>query len=146
MIQTTNLEEIIEDYASQPYQTIIEKWDDGDGSYYVARILELPGCMIHGDTPEGAVRDLEGAKRDWLKTSLELKHEIPKPLSIQNYSGRILVRVPPTTHEDLVRMAELEGVSLNQYMNNVLAQAVGRDMERSRAKTRRRRKNVRKNE
>lgn len=146
MTQTKSIHNEVEQYASLPYQTVIEKWDDGDGPYYVAKILEFPGCMIHGDTPEEALRDLEGAKRDWLKTSLQLKHKIPRPLSTHSYSGRILVRVTPTTHEELVRIAELEGVSLNQYMNTVLAQAVGRDIERNRVKTRRRKRTVMKDE
>jgi RNA polymerase sigma-B factor len=39
-------------------------------------------------------------------------------------SGRILVRVPPPMHEELAQTAEREGVSLNQYVTNVLGSAL----------------------
>jgi RNA polymerase sigma-B factor len=38
--------------------------------------------------------------------------------------GRILVRVPPPMHEALAQAAEREGVSLNQYLTNVLGSAL----------------------
>lgn len=39
-------------------------------------------------------------------------------------SGRLLVRMPATLHDELARMAEREGVSLNQLITGVLAGAV----------------------
>ena len=43
----------------------------------------------------------------------------------EDYSGKFVVRVPRSLHRDLVETAEQEGVSLNQYINVVLARAVG---------------------
>ena len=48
----------LEYYAKLPYTIIIEKWDDGRGPYWVARVAELPHCFIHGDTPEEALREI----------------------------------------------------------------------------------------
>jgi len=42
-------------------------------------------------------------------------------------SGRILVRMPPTMHDELARTAEREGVSLNQHITNVLGSALDAD-------------------
>ncbi len=39
-------------------------------------------------------------------------------------SGRLLVRMPATLHDELAAMAEREGVSLNQLITGVLAGAV----------------------
>jgi hypothetical protein len=39
-------------------------------------------------------------------------------------SGRVLVRMPITLHEALFRMAQGEGVSMNQFICGVLAVAV----------------------
>jgi RNA polymerase sigma-B factor len=39
-------------------------------------------------------------------------------------SGRILVRMPPTMHDELAQAAEREGVSLNQHITNVLGSAL----------------------
>jgi len=35
--------------------------------------------------------------------------------------------MPPSLHESLIRIAELEGVSLNEYMVSSLAKSAGRD-------------------
>jgi hypothetical protein len=40
-------------------------------------------------------------------------------------SGKLLVRMPATLHDELARAAEAEGVSLNQWITSALASAVG---------------------
>lgn len=114
----------LEYYAKLPYRIIIEAWGDGEGPYYVARVAELPHCMIHGDTPEEALREIEEVKRDWIKSSLERGIRIPEPTPLKN-SGQISLRIPPSLHKLLADRAMIEGVSLNQYMNAALASAVG---------------------
>jgi HicB family len=42
-----------------------------------------------------------------------------------SHSGRLLLRMPESLHADLARASERAGVSLNAYINDVLAQAVG---------------------
>jgi hypothetical protein len=41
------------------------------------------------------------------------------------HSGKLLVRMPATLHDELARAAEVEGVSLNQWITGALASAVG---------------------
>lgn len=41
--------------------------------------------------------------------------------SLAEYSGRLVLRIPRSLHRDLKRAAEMEGVSLNQYMLYKLA-------------------------
>jgi HicB family len=41
------------------------------------------------------------------------------------HSGKLLVRMPATLHDELARAAEAEGVSLNQLITGVLASSVG---------------------
>ena len=43
----------------------------------------------------------------------------------EGYSGRFVVRIPPSLHRDLVRAAAEERVSLNQLAAVALARAVG---------------------
>jgi RNA polymerase sigma-B factor len=40
------------------------------------------------------------------------------------YSGRLLLRMPTTLHEELARASDRDGVSLNQFITGVLASAV----------------------
>jgi len=122
-----DIESQLDFYADLPYQISIEKWDDGDGPYYVARIVELQGCMIHGDTPEDALREIQGVKRDWIKTNLALGNKMPEPLRTRKYSGKVILRMPPSLHENLVKIAEIDGISFNQYMVSALSRHAGRD-------------------
>ena len=41
--------------------------------------------------------------------------------SLEDYSGRLVLRIPRSLHRDLKRKAAAEGVSLNQYMLYKLA-------------------------
>ncbi len=111
-------------YDSLPYSIALEPWDDGYGAYWVARVVELPYCAIHGDTPEQALEEIKAVKREWLETSLELGNNIPQPVS-REYSGQIRLRLSPTLHKLLSERANIEDISLNQYMNTLLAQSVG---------------------
>jgi hypothetical protein len=40
------------------------------------------------------------------------------------YSGRLLLRMPRSLHEELARASDRDGVSLNQFITGVLAAAV----------------------
>jgi hypothetical protein len=47
------------------------------------------------------------------------------------HSGRLLLRMPESLHADLARASERAGVSLNAFINDALATAVGRRRETS---------------
>jgi antitoxin HicB len=119
-----NIEKELEYYCNLPYTVIVERWDDGEGPYWLARVVELPHCIIHGDTPEEAVREIEEVKRDWIKSNLERGLNIPEPVP-HKHSGQISLRIPPSLHKMLSDRAIVEDVSLNQYMNTALAGTVG---------------------
>jgi hypothetical protein len=54
-------------------------------------------------------------------------HEAPSAKPRQKsgtYSGRLLLRMPRTLHEQLAKASERDGVSLNQFITGVLASAV----------------------
>lgn len=110
-------------YMSLPYT--IELWRASEGGW-VVRVKELPGCVSQGETAEEALTMIQDAMRGWLEVALEYGDPIPEPRPEEEYSGKFVVRVPRTLHRELVAAADREGVSLNQYINTVLAQAVGR--------------------
>jgi hypothetical protein len=43
----------------------------------------------------------------------------------QSFSGRLLLRMPPALHAEVSRKAELERMSLNQFITTAVAAAVG---------------------
>lgn len=113
----------LEYYSKLPYTIILERHDD-QGTYWVARIAELPHCLIHANTPEEAVKEIEEVKLDWIKSNLEDGLPIPEPID-RKYSGEIRVRMPPSLHHLLSNRASAEEVSLNQFMVTALARAAG---------------------
>jgi predicted RNase H-like HicB family nuclease len=103
-------------YMSLPYTIQIQPRNDGDGLYYFAKVLELDGCMSDGKTPEDAFRNIREAMEGWLEVKLQHGDPIPEPVPEEEYSGKFVVRVPKSLHKHLSMMAQLEGVSLNQYI------------------------------
>ena len=120
-----DLQSQVEYYAGLPYAIAIEKEDNGDGAYYVARCIELPDLLMTGDTPAEAVNELEAVKREWIEEYLELGNKMPVPLNLRKYSGKVILRMAPSLHKQLIKMSELEGVSLNQYMVTALSRVAG---------------------
>ena len=122
----TGFKQEVEYYVSLPY-TMTVRYRPEQGGYYVAGYIELPDFTMTGDTPEDAVKELLIEKPEWFETCLKLGVKIPLPVEPQKYSGKIVLRMPPSMHESLIRVAELEGVSLNQYMLAAVARAIGFD-------------------
>ena len=116
------MEKTVDHYMNLPYT--IELRQDPEKGWFV-RVKELRGCMSEGDTAEEAVAMIQEAMALWLEVALEEGIPIPEPRPEEDYSGKFVVRVPHSLHRDLVETAEQEGVSLNQYINVVLARAVG---------------------
>ena len=129
MVVKNDVKKELDYYLNLPYTIILERWDDGEGPYWVARVAELPHCMIHGDTPEEAIKEIENVKNDWIKSNLKRGLPIPEP-SPRGYSGKMILRISPSLHKLLVQRAEIEGMSLNQYMSTSLATSVGLSIER----------------
>ena len=117
---TASLENQVDYYDSLPYIITIDRRDD-QGTYYVARVVELPDLIMTGDTLKEAHANLLEVKRDWIKSYLELGNKMPVPLSTKKYSGQIRLRIPPSLHRVLTTWSEVEGVSLNQYMTTILS-------------------------
>lgn len=118
------MEKNLDYYARLPYTIILEQHDDADTPYWVARVAELPHCLITGDTPVEALKEIEEVKLDWIKSNLEDGLPIPEPRP-HKYSGQVRLRMPPSLHQHLVYLASAEDVSLNQYMVSALSRAAG---------------------
>ncbi|MFA5480363.1 MAG: type II toxin-antitoxin system HicB family antitoxin [Candidatus Muiribacteriota bacterium] len=94
-----------------------------DDNIFFVKIKELEGCISQGDTIEEAYEMIKDAKRLWLQVALEEGTDIPFPESMKknNFSGKILLRVSKSLHRELYFNSKKEGVSLNQYLNNLIS-------------------------
>lgn len=104
------------------YAIVVEPLDAKDGGGWLASVPALPGCMGDGETPEAALADAEAAITEWLAAAEQLGRDVPGSASL----GQWRQRVPRSLHEKLKIVASREGVSLNAYVANVLAESVGR--------------------
>lgn len=105
----------------QSYPVTLVHEDD----QWVATIDALPGCTARGATPDEAVERANEAMAAWIASAKQEGKSVPEPKNAQSHSGRLLLRMPQTLHAELARIAERESVSLNQFITDVLAGALG---------------------
>jgi antitoxin HicB len=107
-----------------PYPVTLVR-DDTDDAGWVATIDALPGCTARGATPNEALDGASAAMAEWLETAKREGKDVPEPKTSQSHSGRLLLRMPQSLHAELSRAAERENVSLNQFITDALAGALG---------------------
>src|ERR1017187_672872 len=92
--------------------------DDDD---WIVEIDDLPGCIADGKTPDEAIASSREAMRSWMESRISSGLDIPEPSVADDYSGRILLRMPKYIHRRLAIQAQQEGSSLNQYILSLLS-------------------------
>jgi antitoxin HicB len=110
----------LEYYLSLNYKKTIFQDEDGD---YIIEVPDLPGCAADGSTPAEAFENLREAMSSWMSSRIAAGLEIPEPRVESQYSGKVLLRMPQYLHRRLSQQAELDGISLNQYMVSLLTDA-----------------------
>lgn len=99
---------------------------EGAGGGYVACHTDLPGCVGQGESLGEALDALQSARVSWLTQAHESGKQIPLPDTMKRYSGKFIVRITSSLHEQLADAAGREGVSLNQYVLALLAEGIAR--------------------
>jgi antitoxin HicB len=66
----------IRSIIDRPYHRVISG-EPREG--YLGEVLELPGCLTAGETPEAALRGLEEAMAVWVESALVHGDVIPEP-------------------------------------------------------------------
>ena len=105
-------------YLDLNYPIIIYEEDSG----YTAEIRELPGCLTQGETLQEVKENIRDARELWIETAYENGDNIPLPVTEISYSGKTLLRMPRSLHQRLAENAEIDGVSLNQYIVFLLSE------------------------
>ena len=99
------------------YSARIE-YDDDDG-VFVGRIAGITdGVGFHADSVDDLRAAFHEAVDDYIETCNRIGKEPQKA-----FSGNVMVRVHPDVHRRAALAAELEGKSLNQWAEDVLAKA-----------------------
>ncbi len=100
------------------YSARIE-FDEADRIFvgHLAGIRDIVG--FHGGTVDELEAGFHEAVDDYLAHCAKLGLPANKP-----FSGRMLLRVPPEVHAQASVAAQVAGLSLNQWVANVLEQAI----------------------
>lgn len=121
MINDTDYKPEVLELLHQPWTIEIRPYSDGG---YFARVVELQGCMTEADTKLEALQQLEEAQAEWLAAALEHGDRIPRAMGDSEFSGKIFVRTSPHLHRMVSEAALREGVSMSQWIAEVLSRAV----------------------
>lgn len=89
---------------------------------FEARVRELPDVVEYADTAEEAYV----LAVDTIGTTFEMLTEkglaMPAPVTpADDFSGRVTLRLPRSLHRAVAEAADLEAVSLNQHLVNILS-------------------------
>ena len=67
-------------YRLLAYRRRVDRMEEEDGSrYYVARVLELDGCIASGDSRPEAIANLKTAFDEYVEAMTEWGNEIAEP-------------------------------------------------------------------
>jgi predicted HicB family RNase H-like nuclease len=103
------------------YRVSVTRASENGDDVWLAEVDGFPECTARAATPAEAVQ------RAWAAASGDTASKADdgrESRSSSPRSGKLLLRMPATLHDELAREAENEGVSLNQLITGVLAGAV----------------------
>lgn len=107
-------------YMDLDYPITVETYTEDEEVHYSLEIPDLPGCGAEAKNLDEALKKLQDAKELWISASLKRKLPIPEPVSEDDFSGKLLLRIPTKLHMALAKQAKREELSLNQYIKSIL--------------------------
>ena len=103
------------------YELIVYPIEGDDGIIeWGAKYNDFNSVVGGGATPEEAVKEARENLAVMIEYYKKNNRELPKPRLAEDYSGKFLVRVSKRLHKDAMALANNEGVSLNQLINDAL--------------------------
>jgi len=113
-----------EDYTLVVYETPKELSTHTPSRRFVAYLREIQESTLHeyGKDQFEAIRKLKKLYESFKKTESPTFFPPPAP-DLDDYSGKIVLRMPPWLHKSVAHSAELDNVSINSYICNRLIKA-----------------------
>ena len=109
------------------YRVEVSKLTMEDGGGYMAYMPEL-NCFGDGETPEDAIADVYAVAEDLIAIAIEDGKDVPAPQyykDLDEFSGKLSIRLPKTLHKQLSLRAKTEECSINQLIANYIAMGIG---------------------
>ena len=95
-------------------------WYEEDEEY-AGLCAEFPSLSWMARTPETALRGIRKVVADVVDDLEQTGEKIPEPIATRRFSGRFVVRVPPSLHRRLVQEASENNISLNRLVSAKLS-------------------------
>ena len=92
-----------------------------DDEEFVGLCTEFPSLSYLDEERSRAMDGIIQLVNDVVDDMRVNGEEIPDPLAEKQYSGKLVLRMPPEQHRELAIRAAEAGVSLNRYLNARLA-------------------------
>ncbi|VAW88435.1 HicB [hydrothermal vent metagenome] len=95
-------------------------WSEEDQEY-VGLCSELSSLSWLAITQEKALKGIKKLVAECVSDLEDNGEAVPQAISVRNYSGKFMVRIPPEIHRQLALQAAEAGVSLNRVASAKLA-------------------------
>ncbi len=92
-------------------------WSEEDQEF-VGLCTEFPSLSWLDSSQEKALKGTKNLIAGVLEDMLNNGEELPIPISLRKYSGKLVVRMPPEVHRRLAIEAKERGISLNMFINS----------------------------
>lgn len=103
------------------YEVVVHQIKMEDGSVEWGAFFPcVKGCCGGGKTPEEAVKTAYENLDVYLEVLKEEGLPIPQEYEEPEYSGKFTFRTSRTKHKQIVELAKKEGLSLNNYLNELI--------------------------
>lgn len=109
----------VQELMKLPWSVSFKELEPGK---FIGQVEELPGVEVEADTFTKAFERLKEEHVSWLTDAVVGGKTIPEPRA---YSGNIFIRTSSQLHELVSKRAQVEGVSMSQWVSEVLAREVG---------------------
>jgi predicted HicB family RNase H-like nuclease len=114
------------DFDPSAYGITIRRKAVEDHMYFVGTVAELPDVEVFEDSFQDAYDEIMSILVGLKGVADERGRSFPRPaLPNEDFSGRVTLRIPKSMHKKASALADIEGVSLNQFLVSTIAEAVG---------------------
>ncbi|HJV66782.1 MAG TPA: toxin-antitoxin system HicB family antitoxin [Geomonas sp.] len=96
-------------------------WSEEDQEF-IGLCTEFPSLSWLSATQEGALAGIKKVVCEVVSEMTANGEAVPEPISVRQYSGKLMVRIPPGLHRQLALEAAEANVSLNRLISAKLSQ------------------------
>jgi predicted HicB family RNase H-like nuclease len=97
-------------------------WSPED-SEYVGTVLEYPSLSWLAEDEREAFDGIRRVVAEVVADLVANGEPVPVAIADRDFSGKVLLRVTPARHRTIALRAAEQGVSMNRYLNDIVADA-----------------------